>query len=112
MDPCETRKVRSFADGKVLQRVIDGVAVVTINNPEKHNAMSLDMWHAFGEAVDVAAANEAVRVVLFTGAGGKAFISGADIGEFEKRRHDSRSTEHYANRAGRWKDARSQQSLA
>jgi enoyl-CoA hydratase/carnithine racemase len=35
---------KSFADGKILQGVTDGVGVITFNNPEKRNAMSLDMW--------------------------------------------------------------------
>ena len=35
---------KSFADGKILQSVSDGVGVITFNNPEKRNAMSLDMW--------------------------------------------------------------------
>lgn len=96
----ETRDAKPFADGKILRRFIDGIAVVTINNPEKHNAMSLDMWHALGEAVDGAAADEAVRVVLLTGAGGKAFISGADISEFETHRHDASSTRQYARGGG------------
>jgi enoyl-CoA hydratase len=34
----------SHADGKILQRVRDGVGVITFNNPAKRNAMSLDMW--------------------------------------------------------------------
>jgi enoyl-CoA hydratase/carnithine racemase len=59
-----TRQERSLADGRILQCVSDGVATVTINNPEKHNAMSLDMWHALGEAVDISVADHTVRVIL------------------------------------------------
>jgi enoyl-CoA hydratase len=98
MNRCEPDRGHSLADGRILQRVSDGVATVTINNPEKHNAMSLDMWHALGEAVDISVANQTVRVILLTGAGRKAFISGADIGEFETQRYDARSTERYASR--------------
>ena len=36
---------KSHADGKILHRVTEGVGVITFNNPEKRNAMSLDMWH-------------------------------------------------------------------
>ena len=39
---------KSYADGKILQSVTDGVGVITFNNPEKRNAMSLDMWQGLG----------------------------------------------------------------
>ncbi len=39
---------KSHADGKILQSVSDGVGVITFNNPEKRNAMSLDMWEGLG----------------------------------------------------------------
>ncbi|HEY4836220.1 MAG TPA: enoyl-CoA hydratase, partial [Bradyrhizobium sp.] len=42
---------KSFADGKILQSVTDGVGVITFNNPEKRNAMSLDMWEGLGHAL-------------------------------------------------------------
>src|SRR4051794_6889378 len=41
----------SFADGKILKRVTDGVGIITFNNPEKRNAMSLDMWEGLGQAL-------------------------------------------------------------
>ena len=62
--------------------VADGVATVTLNRPEVHNAMNeamrRDLWRCFeGLGTD-----DAVRVVVVTGAGGKAFSAGADIREF------------------------------
>ena len=42
--PDATRSEKFHADGKILQRVSDGVGVITFNNPEKRNAMSLEMW--------------------------------------------------------------------
>ena len=42
---------KSLADGKILQSVTDGVGVITFNNPEKRNAMSLDMWEGLGQAL-------------------------------------------------------------
>ena len=42
---------KSFADGKILKSVTEGVGVVTFNNPEKRNAMSLDMWEGLGQAL-------------------------------------------------------------
>jgi enoyl-CoA hydratase/carnithine racemase len=89
----------SYADGKILKHVTDGVGVVTFNNPAKRNAMSLEMWEGFGEALTALRDDEAVRVVVLRGAGGKAFVSGADISQFEKTRHNAAASEDYAKRS-------------
>src|SRR5262245_12344449 len=61
------------------------VAIVTINRPEKRNALNIQT-RAEGVAVlDELGADDAVRVVIFTGAGDKAFIAGADVAEFADR---------------------------
>lgn len=88
-----------YADGKILKHVTDGVGVVTFNNPAKRNAMSLEMWEGFGEALTALRDDEAVRVVVLRGAGGKAFVSGADISQFEKTRHNAAASEDYAKRS-------------
>jgi enoyl-CoA hydratase len=90
----------SFANDKILQDTCNGVGTITFNNPAKHNAMSLDMWEALGEAIDALAADPEVRVIVLTGAGGKAFVSGADISQFEELRHNAAATEQYALRSG------------
>ena len=56
------------------------------NNPERHNAVSLDMWAQTSCILDDYAEDDEVRVVVLTGAGGKAFVSGADISKFESER--------------------------
>ena len=61
------------------------MALVTINRPEKHNAISLDTLRELQEAVAVAAADEAVKVITVTGAGGRAFASGSDLSEVIER---------------------------
>ena len=61
------------------------------NNPERHNALSLDMQRAVPVILRAFRDDPAVRVVVMTGAGDKAFISGADISEFERRRSDAAS---------------------
>lgn len=61
------------------------VAVVTINRPEKRNALDGQVRCAFLGAIDTARRDESVRCVIVTGAGEKAFIAGADIAEFEGR---------------------------
>ncbi|HXH45760.1 MAG TPA: enoyl-CoA hydratase [Bradyrhizobium sp.] len=88
-----------YADGKILRHTADGVGVVTFNNPDKRNAMSLEMWEGFGEALTALRDDDAVRVVILRGAGGKAFVSGADISQFEKVRHNAAASEDYAKRS-------------
>jgi enoyl-CoA hydratase len=70
---------------KMLAHVENGVGWITFNQPEKRNAVSLEMWEAMPQIIDDFISN-GVRVVVLKGAGDKAFVSGADISEFEKVR--------------------------
>ena len=90
---------KSFAGGKILQGISDGVGVITFNNPEKRNAMSLDMWEGLGHALVELRDDADVRVVILVGAGDKAFVSGADISQFENNRHNAEASEEYAKRS-------------
>ncbi len=90
---------KSFADGKILKKITDGVGIVTFNNPEKRNAMSLEMWEGVGQALTELREDDHVRVVILTGAGDKAFMSGADISQFEKNRHNAQASEEYNRRS-------------
>ncbi len=65
----------------ILYEAGDGVARVTVNRPDKLNALNHQTLTELAAAFDAAAADSAVRVVLVTGAGEKAFVAGADIGE-------------------------------
>src|SRR3954470_12506537 len=85
----------SFAAGKILQSVTDGVGVITFNNPDKRNAMSLDMWEGLGHALVELRDDPDVRVVIMIGAGDKAFVSGADISQFETTRHSADASKKY-----------------
>ena len=69
----------------VLYSVMGPMALITINRPEKHNAISLATLDDLHAAVDAAAANDDVRVITITGAGGKAFAAGSDLGEVVDR---------------------------
>ena len=71
---------------KMLSRRDGGVGIVTFNNPERHNAVSLEMWLATKQILDEFAADNDVRVVVLTGAGTKAFVSGADVSKFDSER--------------------------
>jgi enoyl-CoA hydratase len=90
---------KSHADGKILQNVTDGVGVITFNNPGKRNAMSLDMWEGLGSALVELRDDGNVRVVVLTGTGDKAFVSGADISQFEKNRHNAQASEEYSKKS-------------
>jgi enoyl-CoA hydratase len=80
---------------KMLARKEAGVGIVTFNNPERHNAVSLEMWEAAKTILDTFAADDEVRVVVLTGAGGKAFVSGADISKFGSERASAEATRSY-----------------
>lgn len=90
-----------LSTSKILAEVADGVGQITFNNPERRNAMSLEMWQGLGDAAEALEADAAVRVVVMRGAGGKAFVSGADISEFEQHRANSQQKEAYALIAAR-----------
>src|ERR1700740_3807415 len=90
---------KTLADGKILQSVTDGIGVITFNNPEKRNAMSLEMWEGLGQALTELRDDPAVRVVVMVGAGDKAFVSGADISQFEKTRHNAEASEEYSKKS-------------
>ena len=57
--------------------------------------MSLEMWEGVGQALTELREDDHVRVVILTGAGDKAFMSGADISQFEKNRHNAQASEEY-----------------
>jgi enoyl-CoA hydratase len=95
----EKNSEQSYADGKILQSVTDGVGVITFNNPAKRNAMSLDMWEGLGSALIGLRDNDDVRVVIMVGSGDKAFVSGADISQFEKVRHNAAASEEYSKKS-------------
>jgi Enoyl-CoA hydratase/carnithine racemase len=63
-----------------------GLATITINRPEVRNALDLQTWQEIRAAIRECKFDDAVRVVAITGAGGKAFASGANIGELKKKK--------------------------
>lgn len=71
------------------------VGTLVFNNPERHNAVSFDMWEAGVRILSEFAADPQIRVVVLTGAGGKAFVSGADISKFESERAGEEAVARY-----------------
>ncbi len=86
---------------KIIAAVEDRAGVLTINNPQRRNAISLEMWDAMGEAFTAFSADPDVRCIVMQGAGDKAFASGADISQFEKNRADANAAETYGKTSKR-----------
>jgi enoyl-CoA hydratase/carnithine racemase len=83
----------------------DGIGWMIFNNPERRNAMSLAMREAMAEIFDNFAKDDEVRVLVLRGAGGKAFVSGADISEFKEKRNSAEAEAAYAATAARSRSA-------
>ncbi len=66
----------------LLTGLENGIFTITINRPDKMNALNKDVINELGAAIDEVYANEAIKTVIITGAGEKAFVAGADISEF------------------------------
>ena len=73
-----TERVQTWLDASTLH--------IRFNNPARHNALSVDMWEAVPALLALAETDNRVRLVVFSGAGEKAFVSGADISQFEDQR--------------------------
>ena len=82
-----TERVKAWLEGPVLH--------IRFNNPAKHNALSVDMWEAIPPLLARAGGDDEVRCVVFSGEGGKSFISGADISQFEDMRAAREAVRRY-----------------
>jgi len=82
-----TERVQTWLDGTTLH--------IRFNNPGKHNALSVDMWEAVPPLLALARDDGRVRIVVFSGAGEKAFVSGADISQFEDMRAAREAVAYY-----------------
>ncbi|NKB34923.1 MAG: enoyl-CoA hydratase [Pseudomonadales bacterium] len=80
---------------KMLAAIENGIGWITFNAPERRNAMSLDMWQGLADILKQLAQVEELRVVVLKGAGDKAFVSGADISEFEEKRATQEDRDFY-----------------
>jgi enoyl-CoA hydratase/carnithine racemase len=70
---------------QLIAEAEEGIGWLTFNRPERHNALSQEMVRALPEALERFGASDEVRVVVMKGAGDKAFVSGADISEFDQK---------------------------
>ena len=81
------------------------VGQIVFNNPDRHNAMSLDMWRGGEAAVDELCGSGDVRVIVLTGAGDKAFVAGADISRFGEERDSEAAIAEYNTAVRGFQDA-------
>ncbi|WP_299784817.1 enoyl-CoA hydratase [uncultured Marivita sp.] len=80
---------------KIITEQSGDIARIIFNQPEKRNAVSLEMWEAVEAAAKRFAEDDSVRILILSGAGGKAFVSGADISKFETERASTEAVAHY-----------------
>lgn len=86
---------------RMIARKDGPIGWMQFNNPARHNAVSVEMWKAVPEIMAEFEQDEAIRVIVLSGAGGKAFISGADISEFEEKRSSREAVLEYNRIAGK-----------
>ena len=80
---------------RLLAKKEGALGWMVFNNPERRNAVSLDMWQAVPPALEDFEKDPDIRVVVLAGAGDKAFISGADISQFESQRSSKEQVQRY-----------------
>ena len=81
---------------RIKTRRDGAIGHIIFDNQDKLNAMSLDMWEGMGVAMAGFEADPEIRVVVFSGAGGKSFVAGADVSKYEEERGAADAQEHYA----------------
>lgn len=86
-----TERVLTWLDASTLH--------IRFNNPVRHNALSVDMWEAVPALLSLAETDDRVRLVVFSGAGEKSFVSGADISQFEDMRAAREAVTRYEHMA-------------
>jgi enoyl-CoA hydratase len=86
-----SERVQAWTEGSTLH--------IRFNNPGRHNALSVDMWQAIPPLLLQAEQDPAIRLVVFSGAGDKAFVSGADISQFEDMRAAREAVRQYETMA-------------
>src|SRR6202521_4906400 len=85
-----------LVSAKMIAEKDGAIGRIIFNNPARHNAVSLDMWQAVAQIMEDFENDDAIRVIVLSGAGGKAFVSGADISEFKEKRANEEAAAAYA----------------
>lgn len=87
--------VQEFAEGRLLTELDGPIGWLTFNQPERLNAVRRDMWDALPAAVRSLTEISTVRAIVIRGAGERAFISGADIAEFDVQRNNAETNRSF-----------------
>ena len=90
-----------LATAKIIAEVDGAVGWLRINQPERRNAISLEMWQGLADATAAFEADAGVRVVVIHGVGGRSLAAGADISEFEQQRANAEQKQRYGEVAAR-----------
>lgn len=80
---------------KIITRRQGSKGEIILNNPERHNAISLEMWEKIKALLHEYIEDSNIRVITLSGAGGKAFASGADISRFDEERSRAEAVSQY-----------------
>jgi len=95
----------AFAEGAPSERLLiekqGPVGWLTFNNPARRNAISIDMWEAIPRALDRFERDAGIRAIVLKGEGDKAFVSGADVSQYEKQRSSAEGVRYYEEIADR-----------
>ena len=94
---CQKGSAMSDITDQLIVSRDNGIGFIQLDNQAKRNAMTFDMWQGIPKVLDEFEADDAVRVVVVSGRGGKAFCAGADISQFEKNRSSEDAVEIYNN---------------
>jgi enoyl-CoA hydratase/carnithine racemase len=93
-----------FAAGELTERIVaerqGSIGWLTFNNPARRNAVSIDMWEAIPKVLDRFEQDPGIRVIVLKGEGDKAFVSGADVSQYEKQRSTAEGIQRYEEIAG------------
>jgi enoyl-CoA hydratase len=88
-----------FPAGALTERIIaekqGPVGWLTFNNPARRNAISIDMWEAIPKVLDRFEQDPGIRAIVLKGEGDKAFVSGADVSQYEKERSTAEGIQRY-----------------
>jgi enoyl-CoA hydratase/carnithine racemase len=100
-----SNQVNPMPNEKILSSRRDGVGSLVFNQPEKRNALSPDMALAAAEIIEDFERDSDVRVIVLSGAGDKAFVSGGDISRFESERATPEQMAAYSRKSERFRTA-------
>jgi enoyl-CoA hydratase/carnithine racemase len=94
-----TTSTERILQGSITDKIIvekrGSAGWITFNDPDRHNAVSFDMWEAIPIALQALAQDARIRAVVLTGAGERAFVSGANISQFDNLRSGEEAVQAY-----------------